>query len=385
MDTVIVVPADIQFPLLTDWRVLAVVVPAALLLLALARTILHKYVRIMIAILDDHAPVVENGGNDGADLVGEEISFQAADGHPLEGVVITGDAPASPAGMIIFAHEFGSDRSSCKYYCRPLLQRGYDVFSFDFRGHGSSPAEPGYRPRQWPTDRECSDMLGAIACMESYLKERGRVPCVGLFGPSRGACAALLASVGVGSVRAIVTDGAFSSDATLEYLMKRFATIFARVRVVAANHPAVFWRFMRWMVFRECRRRFNCDFPSVRKALVRLGRTPILFIHGEKDSCVPVGQSQMLYKLARGPKELWVVRGAKHNQSILVDPDTYARKVIKFFNEYLPTSQSLAERAVPSSQCRRSQRLLHAASYHDVGLRVAGKHGPTAVPLSRGS
>ncbi len=313
---------------------LAIVVAVSLLLIYPAM-VLRKYVRIMIHILDDRAPIPGNGVCDTNGLVGEEVSFRAVDGHGLAGVIVPRRNGGSPKGMIIFAHEFGNDRSTCVRYVRPLLERGYDVFAFDFRGHGGSPPEAGYRPRQWPSDRERADMLGAIAFVGSWLEGGGRPRDVGLFGISRGGGAAILASLGIPNVKAIVTDGAFSSDTTMEYLMRRFATIFAKIRIVAENHPPTFWRFLRWLLFRECQRKFGCQFPAVRKVIVKLRRRPILLIHGEKDSYIPIAQSQALYDLAIGPKHLWGVPGAAHNGSILVAPEEYGRRVIAFFDEYL--------------------------------------------------
>lgn len=312
--------------------------------------ILRRYVRIMINILDDVAPTPENG-HDSQRWNGEEVSFRAVDGHRLEGIILSHrDDDDPPLGMVVFAHEFGTDRSCCLRYCRPLLDAGYDVFSFDFRGHGSSACQEGYRPRQWPSDRERDDMLGAIAFISSWLEQQDRPSDIGLFGLSRGGGAAILASAAVENVRAVVTDGAFSSDTTLEYLMRRFATIFARIRVVAENHPPVFWRFLRWLLFRECARRFNCRFPSVRKAVVRMGPKPILLIHGEKDSYIPIAQSQDLYDLAVGPKSLWIVPGAGHNKSVLVAPKIYAERVLCFFDEHLavrrPATRTISQRTV---------------------------------------
>jgi len=311
------------------------VLGASLLLLVYPAVVLRKYVRIMIHILDDHGPGLENGSNKMPPLEGERISFRAVDGHGLQGVILSGN-PAGPCGgMILFAHEFSSDHSKCLRYCQSLLDQGFDIFTFDFRGHGASPPEQGYHPRFWPSDRERADMLGAIAFIGSWLEQHGRPRDVGIFGISRGGGSAILASVGIDSVKAIVTDGAFSSDSTMEYLMRRFATIFAKIRIVAQNHPPTFWRFLRWLLFRECRRRFHCYFPSVRKAIMKLGRKPIFFIHGGKDSYIPPEQSQMLYNQAFGPKHLWIVSGAKHNQSIRVEPDAYASQIGRFFIEHL--------------------------------------------------
>ncbi len=327
-----------------------------------ATLILRRYVRIMINILDDVAPTPENGCNDIQRWNGEEVSFRAVDGHRLEGTILSHrDADSLPLGMVVFAHEFGADRACCLRYCRPLLDAGYDVFSFDFRGHGASAPEHGYRPRQWPSDRERDDMLGAIAFIASYLEQQDWRCGIGVFGVSRGGGAAILAAAAVENVRAIVTDGAFSSDTTLEYLMRRFATIFARIRVVAENHPPMFWRFLRWLLFRECVRRFNCRFPSVRKAVVRMGPKPILLIHGEKDSYIPIAQSQALHRLATGPKALWIVAGAGHNKSVLVAPKVYADRVLRFFDEHLAISRR-SLRPIPVRPSRREKLLTAAAS-----------------------
>ena len=328
-----------------------------LLLLVYPAMVVRRYIRILIKLLDNQSPSTENGngnGNGSRESIlraGRTVRFHAVDGHPLEGVVLSGAADQPKRSMIVFAHEVGSDRRSGIRYCRSLLEAGFDVFLFDFRGHGLSPPEDGYRPRQWPTDREQADLLGAVAFIGSYLEQQGRSREVGLFGLSRGASAAILASADLDCVAGIVADGAFSSDMTLEYLMKRYATIFARIRFVAENHPRLVWRLMRWLAFRECSRRFRCRFPSVRKALLRLGSKPILFIHGEKDSYIPIAQSQALYDLATGPKYLWIAPRAKHNQSILVAPNEYARRVIQFFREHL-TGEAVIDEPAPERSLR---------------------------------
>ena len=332
--------------------------------------ILRKYVRISINLMDDYAPVAENGGIDASHAVGDEVAFRAADGHPLAGVVLEGRHGGSARGMVVFAHEVGSDRSSCLRYCTPVLDAGYDVFAFDFRGHGASAGEEGYRPRQWPSDRERADMLGAIAFIGMYLKERGRPTDVALHGVSRGAGSAILAAVNLPQVKAITVDGAYSSDTILEYLMRRWATIFARIRIVAENHPPMVWRFLCWLLFRECKRKFGCSFPSVRKAIPKLGRRPILLIHGEKDSYIPIVQSQLLYDLARGPKYLWIVPGAKHNQGVVLNPREYGRRIVGFLDEHLaaaPASSSVLPKC-DSGQPATSPSRAFAPAYAGAGL-----------------
>lgn len=317
-----------------NWALMSIVATLAVLVVV-PTMVIRKYMRLITNLFTDTPPPLSIRLRDNDQMNGEEIDFRALDGYRLAGTMIPRNPASPPRGMIIFAHEFKSDAQSCARYCKPLLEAGYDVFSFDFRGHGQSPGEEDYCPRQWPSDREVSDLLGAIAYVEHYLENADRPPDLGLFGISRGAGAAIIAAEAVSSVRAIVTDGAFSSDTTLEYFMKRWAKIFAKVRVVYENHPQTFWRFLRWLVFWNCSRRFHCSYPSVRKALARLGDIPTFMIHGEKDSYIPVAQTQMLYDCAGEPKYIWIVPGAKHNQSIIVQPAEYAARTLQFFNQHL--------------------------------------------------
>ncbi|QOJ13542.1 MAG: alpha/beta fold hydrolase [Planctomycetia bacterium] len=320
--------------LIRNWAIVVITLTAVALVF-LPLLVLLKYVRISLNILRTTQPPMTRNPLDYERLTGDAVTFPAYDGLPLAGMMIRAAAEVPRRGMILFAHEFCSDMHSCARYCRPLVQAGYDVLTFDFRGHGDSPDEPGYTPRQWVTDRELSDIRGAIAFAAASLEERRLPPQVGLFGISRGACAGLLLAAEDPRVRTVVADGAFSTDTTIEYFMKRWAYIFARVRVVYENHHPAFWRFLRWVMIRFAQREFRCRFPSVRKAIQQMKPRPTLFIHGERDSYLPVEQSRMLYALAGQPKALWIAPGARHNQAAVMHPQQYAAMTLDFFDRHL--------------------------------------------------
>lgn len=317
-----------------NWALSSILLTIAILVV-IPTLVIIKYVRICLNIISDTQPPLSMTQLGFDRMHGDERDFYAVDGVRLRGIFMHPPAGVPRRGAVIFAPEFKSDRHSCARYCRPLIAAGYDVFSFDFRGHGSSSGEEGYTPRQWASDREIADMMGAIGYTEQWLRDTGRPVEIGLFGISRGACASILASTSRASVKAIVIDGGFSSDCTLEHLMKRWAYIFATVRFVYENHPPEFWQFLRWCLFITCRIKFKCTFPSVRKTLTRMVPRPMLFIHGGRDSYIPVEQTRLLYALAAQPKYLWVVPGAKHNQSVDLMPDEYARRTVHFFDRYL--------------------------------------------------
>lgn len=347
-----------------NWALTAIFLTLAILAITPV-LIFRKYINISLNILKDTPPPLSRGPRDFVPLEGEKVGFRAFDGLNLRGVLYPAALDVPRRGTIIFAHEYASDQSSCARYCRPLVLAGYDVFSFDFRGHGDSSEEPGYKPRQWASDREVSDMMGAIAYVEDLLETRGDVVKLGVFGISRGAGAAILAAQSDPRVHALCVDGAFSTDTTIEHLMKRWAYIFAKVRFVYENHPPAFWRILRWGMIRQAQHELGVEFPSVRKALMRMKPRPIFFIHGERDSYIPVEQTELLYALSAQPKYKWVVPGAKHNQSVIVQPELYAARTVAFFDRYLAnlapadeffTDGSIAELVQPLAQPDRAPR-----------------------------
>ncbi|HAU38764.1 MAG TPA: lysophospholipase [Phycisphaerales bacterium] len=318
-----------------NWAFLAIALTLLSLLVFLV-LLLSKYVRICLNIFVDTPPPLSMGPLDFQPIHGEVVRFRSFDGTSLRGMHLLTRNRAACRGTIIFCHEYGSDMYSCARYTRPLLEAGFDVFTFDYRAHGESSRGGGrYRPLQWPSDRELEDTLGACAYVETYLTAEDRPVKIGLFGISRGAGAALLAASSDPNVQAVLCDGAFSTDTTLIALMKRWAHIFARVKLVYENHTESFWRLLLWLLMRFAQPKLGCRFPSVRKALRDMQPRPIFFIHGEKDSYIREDQTRLLYADAPNPKYLWVVPGAKHNQSAIVRPREYAHRTIAFFRRHL--------------------------------------------------
>ncbi len=111
------------------------------------------------------------------------------------------------AGVIVYCHEYLSDRWSFHPYLDHLRDLGYDLFTFDFRNHGTSDLDPDYAPLQWTTEHEIHDLRGALA----YLRTRDdHDPAgFGLFGVSRGGTTALIVAAAEADVWGVVTDGAF--------------------------------------------------------------------------------------------------------------------------------------------------------------------------------
>ncbi|MDF2541767.1 MAG: hypothetical protein K0S47_1485 [Herbinix sp.] len=61
---------------------------------------------------------------------------------------------------------------------------------------------------------------------------------------------------------------------------------------------------------------------------------PIFFIHGEKDNYVPTEMAMQMYESKKEAKDIFIVPGAKHAESILVDRKEYERRIEDFLKKY---------------------------------------------------
>ena len=311
------------------WIVASVIGCIALFGLAFWAYVVIRYMPIIVNIFEEgqilRPPAI------GRRLEGEEVEFEATDGTPLTGVFVKG---AKENGKtIVFCHEYGSDMHSLAKYGEFLLDRDFNVFAFDFRGHGASPETNGYEPRQWVTDKEISDTLGAI----EYLKTRQDVDSarLGVFGISRGAGSSICVASQCNAVKAVVADSAFSTELTLEKYMKKWVSIFAGPRFVYGNLPKWFWALLGLVCRRRVQRRLRCRYPSVESCARRVAPKPLYMIYGGKDTYVGMAQAKDLFRRARDPKDLWIVPGARHNESVSVAPGEYAENVAEFFEKTL--------------------------------------------------
>src|SRR5207344_1696432 len=63
-------------------------------------------------------------------------------------------------------------------------------------------------------------------------------------------------------------------------------------------------------------------------AVGAIGPIPLLLLHGDQDKVVPLHHSQELFERAAAPKDLWIVPGAGHTQSLR--DDAVRRRLTEF-------------------------------------------------------
>ncbi len=163
---------------------------------------------------------------------------------------------------------------------------------------------------------DCLDWL-------SWIQEEsgGSLP-VYLVGVSMGATTVMLAG-GLElpeSVRGIIADCGFTSIQDISHHVLR--------------HNLGF-RISDRSIDRRCRKRLQVGASSCSTVQVLQNcRLPLLLIHGDADSFVPVSMSHENFSAAAGPKELLVVHGADHGMSYYLEPKRYERTVLDFWSKY---------------------------------------------------
>jgi len=273
----------------------------------------------------------ENSG-----LVGRECVFYAQDGVRLHGTYVR-TRKKLRRGVVVFCHEFGGNRQTAARYIPRLLAEGFDVFAFDFRNHGSSESAEGYKPRTWATRYEVLDATAAVDYVRSLddADPRG----VALMGLSRGGTTALSVASMRRDVWAVITDGAFASRWVTALTIRRFMPQFVSLAPVLTRLPwffhaiygAVVHDIVAWKLKHPC--------VNVGRQAAAI-RQPVLMIHGQRDSTIPVEIAHRLADKIGRRARLWVVPRANHNRAIEQAPELYQQRVVRFLRRHAPDARA---------------------------------------------
>jgi fermentation-respiration switch protein FrsA (DUF1100 family) len=235
----------------------------------------------------------------------EEVNFRTRDGLTLKGWFIPCEGKKT---TIIVCHGYPFDKGNI-LPSSLFLHKEYNLFLFDFRAMGESEGRyttVGYHEKK--------DLLAAV----DYLKSRG-IERMGALGFSLGGAVIIMADSP--DIEAIVSD---SSYATLDLMIHSLFRHYHFLR-----YPFVFTvKSLSRLVLK-----FNTSSVSPVDTIKEV-ETPILLIHGERDSQIPVKNAYLLHEAA--PKsELWIVPGADHGEAQALGPIEYERRVLEFFKENL--------------------------------------------------
>ena len=208
-----------------------------------------------------------------------EAAFSSPDGTRLFGWWIS--PGQKPKGTVLVAHGNAQNISSHFTGFDWLVEAGYEVFIFDYRGYGASQGKP--------------DLEGALldtrAALRYVLNEReGSITVIG---QSLGAVLLInaLARCGTDRIALAVFDSAFASlpQAGKETLSRTFLT----------------WPFQ-WSAYLA----FTDAYDPI--DVVGTLKVPKLFLAGAQDRIVSPNHSWRLFDASARPRAFWLVEGAGH-------------------------------------------------------------------------
>ena len=263
------------------------------------------------------------------DLPYEDVTFSPR-GSEWSDIVLRGWLiEREPAGLeegptALLVHGLNSNRASDKALglARRLYDLGYNSLLFDLRGHGESDGDQlaaGYFER-W-------DVLGAY----DFLTRRGAPSDrIGVVGWSMGGATALLAVSEEPAIGAAVTDSAFADARDMIAQETARATPFPEWLVPM---------FIPGMMF-MANALYGIEVSAVvpEESAASLG-FPILIIHGDADSRIPVGHSARIFTAAPVGSQLWVIPDSDHADGFADSPDEYVERVYSYFQSRLADDQ----------------------------------------------
>lgn len=245
---------------------------------------------------------------------------QSADALNLSGLLI--EQPTPTKKVAILAHGYSGNNREMAPFASLFHELGFHILLPDARGHGES--DGNYIGFGWP---ERKDYLIWIRKMI----ERFGTDCeIVLYGISMGGATVLNVS-GEGlpdNVKAVVEDCGYSSVAKeLAYQIKAMYKLPAYPFIPLTS---LLTKLKVGYSFEE----------AAPEEQVKKSTTPTLFIHGDSDHFVPTQMAYELFHAMPGPKELYIVPGAKHAYSYVTNKAEYRFRVQRFLDNYLTSTIS---------------------------------------------
>ena len=221
----------------------------------------------------------------------EEVAIET-DGLTLRGWLFRTSAPRR--GIMVYLHGVSDNRWSGVGLAQRFVPQGWDVLVYDSRAHGQSDGT------------ECTYGFYEKNDVSRWLDRYGEGRVV-LFGASLGAAVALQAAAIDGRVRGVIAQSTFSD---LRTIANDRAPFFAsKGQVAEAIRQA------------EQAGHFPADEVSPLKAAAQI-HVPVLLLHGADDDETGPAHSQRVYAALAGPKKLFLVPGAGHND-VLSGPEAW--------------------------------------------------------------
>jgi uncharacterized protein len=231
----------------------------------------------------------------------EAVRVSASDGIPLEAWVFTPVDPNGSAAIVI--HGVGDTRSGMFERAMILVRARFTVAMPDLRGHGSSGGDiVTYGIRE----------AGDVHEWAEWLFRNRRVNRLYGYGLSMGGAILLQSLPLEPRFRAIVAEAPFFSFEEVAF-------------------DRMYWPLVKLgLLYTRARHRLDLTAASP-IAAIRNTRVPVLLIHGDRDTNVPIRHSRALAAANPGAVRLWEVPGAGHLDIRTTAGRRYESALIEWF------------------------------------------------------
>ena len=258
----------------------------------------------------NNRPTTTDPAEIGAEV--EAWSARTADGLTLRGWYCPTRAHRR---LIVLVHGMGGSRDEMARLAGDLHEHGYDVLVFDLRGHGSS--DPS---RLSMGGRERGDLRAVL----DWAGRRGYAPDrVGWLGYSMGASTVLMEAAQNPRIHVAVLDSPFGN---LPELLN--GQLSRHSHLPEWFNPGIL------MAARLAFGVRTDNLIPLRSAL-RWGNRPMLLIHGEADSIVPVRQARQIARAIGPTCQAVTLPGVEHVGAYNRNPTGYVAAVDRFFDRNL--------------------------------------------------
>lgn len=245
----------------------------------------------------------------------EEWTMTSHDNLELKGYFLESEEPSNK--VVVMAHGYLGNAMDMglfgQYYYE---QQGYNIFTADARGHGASGGD--YIGFGWHDRKDYLEWIDRI--IDTYGEDTEII----LHGTSMGAATVLMAAGEElpDNVKAVIADSPYTSVHDMfSYQMNRMF-----------NLPS-FPILPSTSVVTDIRAGYSLKEASALDQ-VQKADVPILYIHGNDDTFVPVRMSETLYENTKSEAELMTVDNADHGEPYVVAEEKYIDKVNRFLDKY---------------------------------------------------
>jgi alpha-beta hydrolase superfamily lysophospholipase len=224
-------------------------------------------------------------------------------------------APPRPRATIVLHHGLRGSREQTLSRAAFLTRAGYRCVAFDHRAHGESDGKRtsfGYH--------EARDVAAVSALVEARWPREPRA----VLGISMGAAAICFAAEQASAYHAVI----------LESLYHDLATAFASR--LTHGYPPWFRRLSHGIVW-VTERRLGVRMAQVAPAerIARLAPEPVLVLTGTDDLHATPDEAERLHDCCRGPRELWLVPNANHDDVFETGGKAYQSRILDFLRRTL--------------------------------------------------